>query len=424
MTQTVDEGVANPAKTYRLLATLQASQYVPINFIHLALVAILRDRGASLSQLAALNAAALLLAVKFLWAPLLDRYGARRGHFRSWLLVLQPVMALGLAALLPIDPVDDFGLLLLIVLLVVQTAAMQDVAGDALAVRTLRHGDRGFGSGMRLAGGYFGHVVGGGLSLLVYSRWGWQAAVLVVALITLVPLWQLASYHEEERGPRAQHQSISTLLAVFREPAVRRWTFVLLPLSWIGATSGYSLVTPMLVDADWSPDRIAVVVGMAGSVLGVAGAVLGGFLTRRLGRSQVLALSCGGQAVALAAFLPLGAGFAPVPLTVAVLSFFAATYAAASVAVNTILMDLTRRQFAASDFTILTSLASLVTLAGGALSIAIAEHTGYQPVLLVAVGLVLVATAVNLRQPDPVYRWGVPSVHATSEVLPTGRRTS
>jgi MFS family permease len=155
------------------------------------------------------------------------------------------------------------------------------------------------------------------------------------------------------------------------------------------------------VDAGWSPDRIGVVVGMAGSVLGVAGAVLGGLLTRRLGRSQVLALSCGGQAVALAAFLPLGSGFAPVPLTVAVLSFFAATYAASSVAVNTILMDLTRRQFAASDFTILTSLASLVTLAGGALSIAAAEHTGYRPILLAAVCLVLVATVINSRQPDP-----------------------
>jgi predicted MFS family arabinose efflux permease len=200
---------------------------------------------------------------------------------------------------------------------------------------------------------------------------------------------------------------------------------VLLPLSWIGATGGYSLVTPMLVDAGWSPDRIGVVVGMAGSVLGVAGAVFGGFLTRRLRRSRVLALSCGGQAVALAAFVPLGSGFAPVPLTVGVLSFFAATYAVGSVAVNTIIMDLSRREFAASDFTILTSLGFFVTLAGGALSVAVAEHAGYRAVLLVAVGLVLVAAVINFRQPDPsVHQRGVPSVHASSAVLQTGRRAT
>lgn len=94
------------------------------------------------------------------------------------------------------------------------------------------------------------------------------------------------------------------------------------------------------------------------SPAGIAGAVGGGLLTRRYGRSRVLALSCAGQAVALSAFLPLSSGYAPLPLTVTVLCLFGGAYAAGSVAVNTVIMDLSRRELAASDFTVLTVWAS------------------------------------------------------------------
>ncbi|GAB3931574.1 hypothetical protein GCM10029976_035940 [Kribbella albertanoniae] len=218
-TQSAELGVARPIPTYRLLAALHAGQYIAISFLHVALVVILRDRGASLSQLAALNLTGMVLAVKFLWAPLLDRFGARRGHFRSWLLVLQPTLALGLAALLPIDPVRQFGLLLVIVLLIVQAAAMQDVAADALSVRALRYADRGAGSGIRLGGGYLGHVVGGGLALLIYSRWGWHAAVLTVVVVTLAPLRQLVSYREQALFPA---ETLTTLPADSLPRARRR----------------------------------------------------------------------------------------------------------------------------------------------------------------------------------------------------------
>jgi predicted MFS family arabinose efflux permease len=391
----------DPRPTYRLLAGLNAGQYVPINFFHLTLVVILRDRGASLGQLALLNLAGVLIAVKFLWAPLLDRYGARRGHFRSWLLVLQPMLAVGLAMLLPLDPVGHFGAVLVIMFLVIQAAAMQDVATDALAVRMLRYADRGAGSGIRLAGGYLGHVIGGGLALLVYSRWGWRAAVLTVVAVTLAPLWQLLSYREQERGPRAPRPSARTLLAVFRQPGVVRWTLVLLPLTWVGVTAGYTLVTPMLVDAGWSPDRIGVVVGIVASAAGIAGATGGGLLIQHFGRSRALALTCAAQTVALGTFIPLSSGFAPLPLTVAVVCGFGLAFAAGSVAINTILMDLTRRNLAASDFTLLTSIGYLLALAGGALGVGIANHTGYRPVLLAAITLLLAAAVLSIRQPDP-----------------------
>ena len=94
-----------------MLTTLYVTQYLGVGFITVGLTAILRDGGTSLETLALLQIVGLVWPVKFLWAPILDRYGSRhRGHYRSWLLVLQTGLVLALAALLPFDrPAERLG---------------------------------------------------------------------------------------------------------------------------------------------------------------------------------------------------------------------------------------------------------------------------------------------------------------------------
>lgn len=123
--------------TFALLASLYVSQFLGVGFFFTALVAILRDRGVPLEQLAVIQALGLVWAVKFLWTPLIDRYGRR---YRSWLLVLQPLIAVAPLATIPLDPVADFGSLILLAALVVLVSATQDIAADALAVRVLDFG--------------------------------------------------------------------------------------------------------------------------------------------------------------------------------------------------------------------------------------------------------------------------------------------
>jgi MFS family permease len=380
---------------------LHAGQYLPINFVYMALVVILRDRGASLGQIALVSSVGLLFAAKFLWAPLLDRFGGRRGHFRSWLLVLQPLMAAMLIALLPLDPVGDYGLLMVVVLVVVQAAAVQDVAADALAVRALEPHDRGVGSGVRFAGGYVGNMLGGGAVLFVYSQWGWHAAVLSLAVLTAIPLWPLVRYREPEYADIGERPGFRAVVTVFKVPGVVRWTLFLLPLSWIGVAGGYAMVPPMLVDAGWSADRVGLVVGIAVSSVGGVAALGAGLLVKRLGRRRVLALSCGAQGLALLGFSPMALGHAPFLMTTVALCSFGAVYAAGSVAINAITMDFTRPATAASDFTVLASVGTFVSLLGGALAVALAGQVGYLTVLAGAALSVLAAAVVNARLKDP-----------------------
>ena len=80
---------------YLLLGALYLSQGLPYGFFTLALPIALRQRGIDLATISASGVLLLPWALKFLWGPLIDRFGSRR----SWILPLQTGTVLVLLAL-------------------------------------------------------------------------------------------------------------------------------------------------------------------------------------------------------------------------------------------------------------------------------------------------------------------------------------
>ena len=76
-----------------LLGGLYTSQTLGLAFVITALPAILRQSGVGLDKIGWISVLGFCWAIKFLWAPLIDRYGSKKyGHYRSWILVLQMLM--------------------------------------------------------------------------------------------------------------------------------------------------------------------------------------------------------------------------------------------------------------------------------------------------------------------------------------------
>ena len=387
------------AERFRLITALYFTQWLGVGFLTIGLVAILREGGTPLATLGLLQTIGIIWPLKFLWAPLVDRYGSsRRGHYRSWLIPLQLGLVLSLLALTPfVPPSEHLGPIIAICVLFVVFSATQDIAADALTVRLLGTGDRGIGNGIQVGGNYLGSVVGGGLAVVVYDRLGWVPALLMLALLTATALAVVIAHREPEREPVEQRAGYRDLLTVFRQDGCRSWTFVVVPLYYIGAAVGYAIVSPALVDAGWSLTKIGVVTGVVASVPAVLSSLGSGWLAARLGRRRTLVL--GGVLLALSSLglLPLALGSASTVWTTVALCLFMATYAMANVVVYTINMDYSRRESAGTDFTTLTSFALAVSFLAAGIGLALAEVIGYPGVLLGSVVLVLVGTALGAR---------------------------
>ena len=395
---------------YRLLAVVYGSQFIPLAFFLYGLPAVLRERGVALERIALLQLLALAWVVKFTWAPLVDRYSSPRlGHYRGWLLLVQALLVGVILLLVPLDLVKDLPLLLALVGVIAVLSATHDIAADAAAVRLLEPSERGVGNGIQRAGGYLGLLVGGGGVLIVYDRFGWGAALAVLAVFTALPLPVLLRWREREAPTAVPRLAVSfrALSSFFGQPGAARWALVVLPLYYLGIATAYPLLTPMLVDAGWPLERIGAVSIVGGGTAAVLASLAGGVLVTRLGRQQALAAFGLLQVAATTALLPVARGLGGTLTGLGAVVLLNVAYATAGTAVYTVNMDWSRAGSAGSDFTVQDSLIHLCTQLTGAAALGLAGTLGYPRMLglSVVLGLAGVVAAVWLFHDRPVHPW-------------------
>src|SRR6476660_7049851 len=112
--------------------------------------------------------------LKFLWAPVMDRFvppwlGRRRG----WMIVMQLGLVAGIAAMSLIDPTKTPLLLASLAVLVAMTSASQDIVFDAYRTDVLKAPERGLGAAVSVTGYRIAMLVSGAGALIVSTYLGW-----------------------------------------------------------------------------------------------------------------------------------------------------------------------------------------------------------------------------------------------------------
>lgn len=126
---------------------------------------------------------------KFLWAPLVDRFAPFKfDRRRSWILLTQFGLVLGLIAMSCLDPAQTPWWLAWVAMLVACLSATQDIAIDAYRVDVLAPASRGLGAAVSTFGGRLAILVGGALSLIFADHWGWRTTYLIMAGVMLLEM--------------------------------------------------------------------------------------------------------------------------------------------------------------------------------------------------------------------------------------------
>ena len=154
-----------------VLALFYFAQGLPSGLMAKALPALARDAGMPLPHIGLLSLAALPWALKFIWAPWVDRLGAgRANHRKRWVVACQAAAALVVLGIAFVDPAalftTHFMVLIFLIGLLNLACATQDIAADGLAVRMLTPGLRGPGNSIQVTGYKVGLMLGGGALLI------------------------------------------------------------------------------------------------------------------------------------------------------------------------------------------------------------------------------------------------------------------
>jgi len=380
-------------KRVLLILPLGFSSGLPLLLTYSTLSAWLAKDGISRATIGAFALVAIPYSFKFVWSPLIDRLPPplRLGRRRGWgitiqLLLIAAVLALGLC-----DPRGNLVVMAAVALVVAFLSASQDIVIDAYRVEILNAEEQGPGAALIQAGYRIAMLVAGAGALLIADHWdgdgrGWFAAYATMAALLTVGLAVFIFNPEPEassvaarRGPETFRQWLETaVIEPFRD-FMRRpvWPAVLIFIFAykLGEAMAGVMATPLYIALGFTLTEIAAMSKLFGFFATIAGVLLGGVVTARLGVMRALLVcgilqSLGNLAYVLQAVA--GHRLDALALCVALENL---TGGMAGTALIAYLSSLCSPAFTATQYALLSSIAVLgrtvIASSGGALSVAL-----------------------------------------------------
>ncbi|WP_334189430.1 AmpG family muropeptide MFS transporter [Noviherbaspirillum sp.] len=368
----------------------------------------LRENGITLKDITMIASAGMAYSFKFLWAPLVDRLRlpllGRLGQRRSWLLLTQLLVMLGLMAMASVTP-TQLGLFVGLTLLVAIAGATLDIVVDAYRIEIAPVEAQGalvatYSLGYRIA-----LIVTGALALVLADHAVWPNVYRIMAACMLIPVVTNLMAREPE-VLRIQVQSWSQGL---REGVVEpfadffrrfggRVGLLILMFILLFKISDQALVGgimgPFYLDQGFTKTEIATISKVYGIWVGIAGAFLGGVAVVRWGVERALLIGIVLGALSNLLYLWLIGANGNVGMLTLVISAENLAQGLLGTTAVAYLSALVNQRYTATQYALFSSLITLPGKVLGFYSGRIVEAVGYAPYFWITTLAIIPAVAL------------------------------
>jgi PAT family beta-lactamase induction signal transducer AmpG len=302
--------------------------------------------------------------LKFLWSPLMDRFippwlGRRRG----WILATQAGLIAGMAGMAFTSPDQSLLLLGLLALWIAFVSASQDIVIDAYRTDVLTPVERGMGAAVSVFGYRIGMLVSGGLALIFADQIGWRNTYLVMSALMLIGVVTTFAAPEPEAPPVVPQTLRDAVIAPLRDFFMRSGAIPLLLLIMLykfGDALAGTLTTAFLIrGVGFTPTDVGVINKGLGLAALLLGALAGGALLTRISLYRALMWFGILQAISNLSFMVLAWAGKSYPWLVFAVGFENLASGMGTAAFVALAMSLCNHSFSATQYALLSALASL-----------------------------------------------------------------
>ncbi len=338
--------------------------------------------------------------LKFLWGPLVDGYGTTR----RWLIGAEIALALGVAAMAWPAQAADIGLCARAFIVIAFLAATHDMAIDGFYMRALSKDDQAALSGLRVAAYRGALLVGKGGLVWLAGAVSWRACFLAAGgLLLLLAVLHAAILPRETKPQRAASRTVDRLYVdAFKTFLAQRGAVISIAFILVyrgGDALLFAMSAPLLQSLGLATATRAAVSGVAGTIAGIAGSILGGVVIGRYGLKKTLTPIAVLQSLALLIYLGLAVERPPLPWIVAGVIVEQVIAGVGSAAFVIFLMRRCFGDYKASHFAMATALMSVATTSFGALSGLLAERLGFSAFFALAYVVSIPGVLLSLAVP-------------------------
>lgn len=357
--------------------------------------------GVSLQSIGFLTLIGSAYTLKFLWAPLVDRYSFPfLGRRRSWILLTQLALAAGIAGMGFYSPGSSLLPLAMLAVCVAFLSATQDIAFDAYSTDVLRSDERAAGAAVKVLGYRLAMIVSGGLALVLADQWlGWHNTYFLMGGLMAVCAVATVLAPEPEvvaEAPRSLALAVFEPLAeFFRRPGA--WTILLLIVLYkLGdAFAGALSTTFLLRGAGFTGTEVGAVNKVFGLAATIFGALAGGGIMARMGLYRSLMFFGLLQAVSNFGYWVLAVTPPHIYSMAGIIVLENLCGGMGTAAFVALLMALCKHEFSATQFALLSALSAVGrTYLAGPLTPPLVESLGWPGFFVVTVFIAMPGLAL------------------------------
>ena len=335
-------------------------------------------------------------SLKFVWAPLMDRYTPPfLGRRRGWVLITQIALLLVIAAMSLHDPRTGLKMLAVNAIAIAFFSASQDISLDAYRTDVLENREMGAGAAVFVLGYRIAMITSGALAFFLADHIPWQMVYVVLALLMLIGIagtFMAAEPVLNEAPPKSVLEAVVLPFTdFFRRVGILRALVVLLFIVAYKYSDSLasSMTTPFLLQAGYTQTEVGAVFLGAGVVATILGVIVAGVAIGKIGINRSLWVFVVFQGLSNLTYYFLALAEKNHVLMVAAVTTENFGYGLVTGAMTAYLMSMCNKRFTATQYALLSSLMAasrdiLVAPAGK-----IAESTGWPGFFLLTVAMAI-----------------------------------
>lgn len=339
--------------------------------------------------------------LKFIWAPLMDRYvPPLMGRRRGWMILTQIGLIITIAALGFSDPTLTPQNVAFFAVCVAFFSASQDIAIDAYRIEVLDENELGAGASVNIMGYRIAMMVSSALALIMSDHMSWSMVYLIMAGCMAVGV--LASIFGPE--PIAKELPPKTLVDAVYKPfteffsragAVEMLIFIL--IYKLDVAFAMALTTPFMMDLGFSKTDIGAVLKGVGMFATIGGTLLGGALLSKWGIKKSLWIFGIVQALSGFSFYILAHVGKNYPVMMAAVCIENICSGLATSAFTAFMMNICDKRYTATQFALLTSFMAITRTLVATPSGFIQKGVGWEMYFIISILISIPGLVLLLR---------------------------
>ncbi|MCG3659777.1 MFS transporter [Aliarcobacter butzleri] len=380
-----------------LFSILFTAILTPMIFFVMGLPMILQIKGFDASMIGIFQLSGLPMIFKFLMSPPIDKIVFEKKHYKKWTFYIGILYILLLIIISFLSLENSIYTVFIAILITAFISTFMDIPLNALAIKTFTKEQSLSAGSYKISAYSMASLLGGGIFLLVFNHLGWNLTFILMALLVLFSLIALYFIEENDEIIYVEKISSKNIITFFKQKDIGIWIFIL-SFYFVSISALWVFMKPYLIHKGVKPDDVAIWVGIYGSFIAILGGALSNYIGKKFSKKSLLIIFMFFNIFSTSLLIFIEQYNLTFYYLIISVTFIALAIALSSAIIFSMIMDYSRKESRAIDYSVQSSIFSFTRIISAVIAGIIVSNFGFDKMFIFELFCLVLVTFVIYKK--------------------------